>query len=251
MTQLCWIDRERRSAAEQMAIDLAAAYVAIDQQFTVTRWYQWERDTLSLGTHEAAHRTWNRARLEEDSIAVVRRPTGGRGVWHAADDLTYAWCGPIASRREGSIRYREIHESMAGVLRANGIAARVNGEAAAPADLSPGACFDLSIGGEIVVEGRKAVGAAQRYLPGGLLQHGAIARSDHRATEDRYLLAEVRPARSSQEEWPDAAALAEALEREGRRLGAEPIPPATRELIESRAAREVSTFADPEWTWRR
>jgi len=234
-----------------MALDLAAARYAITHDSALIRWYQWERDSLSLGAHEAATRTWHRERLEADGVAVVRRPTGGRGVWHAADDLTYAWTGPLSDRGSAPDRYRELHETMAAVLRTKGLAAGVSVVAAGRADLTPGACFDLSIGGEIVVNGRKAVGAAQRCFPGGLLQHGAIARQDHRPVENRYLRTPPRPARSSQEEWPSAAALAEALEQDEMARGAERAPRELTEAIEAASMAELETFADQEWTWRR
>lgn len=251
MKWLCWIDRRPRSAAQQMALDVATTRYAILHDVAIMRWYQWQRDTLSFGAHEAALRTWDRIRLESDSIGVVRRPSGGRGVWHAADDLTYAWAGPLRDRAMAQNHYRQLHEAMARVLRANGLAAAVNQVAAGRADLSPGACFDLQIGGEIVVDGRKAVGAAQRWYPGGLLQHGAIARSDHRAVEDRYLMAPPRPARSSQEEWPSAAALAAALERDQLSRGAERATLELTDAIEAASVAELATFTDQAWTWRR
>lgn len=251
MRRLCWVDREPRSAAHQMALDLAAARYAIQHGFALLRWYQWERDTLSFGAHEAATRTWHRERLELDGIAVVRRPTGGRGVWHAADDLTYAWTGPLSNRGSAPNRYRELHEAMAAVLRTNGLAAGVTAVATGRADLSPGACFDLTLGGEITVNGRKAVGAAQRCFPGGLLQHGAIARGDHRAVENRYLRTPPRPARSSQEEWPSAEALAEALEQDELSRGAESAPRELTDTIVTASVAELDTFRDLEWTWRR
>lgn len=251
MNRFSWLDRQPRAAAQQMALDLTTARHAIRHDMVIMRWYQWERDTLSLGTHEAATRTWHRDRLETDGIAVVRRPTGGRGVWHAADDLTYAWAGPLRNRGLAQQQYRELHETMAAVLRANGLAAGVSETAAGRVDLTPGACFDLSIGGEIMVGGRKAVGAAQRCLPGGLLQHGAIARQDHRAVEDRYLRAAPRPARSSQEEWPSAEALAEAFEQDELSRGAKRAPQELTDAIEAASVAEFAIFTDQEWTWRR
>ena len=55
-------------------------------------------------------------------VDTVRRPTGGRAVWHA-EELTYAVAAP--SQRFGSLpaAYREIHEMLADALR--GLGARV------------------------------------------------------------------------------------------------------------------------------
>ncbi len=246
-----WHDRVSRPAAAQMALDLAVAELAARHDVECIRLYQWQHATLSLGAHEAALRTWHRDRLEADGIAVVRRPTGGRGVWHAASDLTYAWGGRVPTRAAARERYSEIHLLLARALAAQGLPSRVAAPPTQRADLRPGSCFELAIGGEVLLGDRKVIGSAQRLQGTTALQHGAIARDDHHSQEARYRLVPP-PARSSQSiEWPSAALIADAIMAEARREGAEPAPATLIEAMETTARERVAQFSDPAWTWRR
>ena len=92
-----WDDRVPREGAVQMAHDETLQSRAATDGTVVLRLYRWNRDTVSFGANEAAARHWSRTALEADAVPCVRRPTGGRAVWHAADDLTYAWTGPVAT----------------------------------------------------------------------------------------------------------------------------------------------------------
>lgn len=261
MKSFIWWDDGVRSAASQMAIDTAMPRWARAHHCILIRLYQWRVDTLSLGTHEAAQRTWDRAALERDGIAVVRRPTGGRGVWHAATDLTYAWAGPVGDVRGARAKYREVHRVMAQSLMALGHAASI-AEPGAVVDLAPASCFSLAAGGEVLVAGRKTIGSAQRIWGDHALQHGAIARSDHSEAESRYLLAQPATARSSRqsgfssraevpEPLPDAAILAEQVSADWSRLGAHVADKALTRGLEAASLEYLPQFLDPDWTWRR
>lgn len=126
------------------------------------RLYRWDPPTLSIGRNQM---------LEGQSVPVVRRPTGGRAVWHE-HEVTYAVAAPIALF--GSLRnaYCQIHARIAAALRSLGAAATL----AQPTRPSarPAACFALPVGGEILVGGRKLVGSAQVRRGDAFLQHGSI-----------------------------------------------------------------------------
>jgi lipoate-protein ligase A len=59
------------------------------------RLYRWHPHCLSFGRHEQALRRYDRDRIVASGLDVVRRPTGGRAVWHAGE-LTYAVAMPAA-----------------------------------------------------------------------------------------------------------------------------------------------------------
>lgn len=250
MTELVWLDRERREAWHQMAIDLAMVAVATAGT-AVLRLYRWQEDTLSLGANEAARRTWDRAALERDGVPCVRRPSGGRGVWHGSGDLTYAWAGPSGGPAGVRQRYRDLHDRLGAVIARRGL---VTALAAAPArlpGLTPGGCFDLAIGGEVLVAGRKTIGSAQKVIGSELLQHGAIALGHHDGGA-AYRLDGADAAQSSQQEsLPDADELAGAITEQWHADGAVPAPAALVERILAASAAHRALFSDPAWTWRR
>src|SRR5437867_7263422 len=164
------IDSIGRSGAENMALDQWLLEQADQSGAAFLRLYRWDPPCLSLAGKHPPPRRYDRAAIERLGLDVVRRPTGGRAVWHEGE-VTYAVAAPIAAF--GSLResYRRIHERLADGLRALGVAATL--ASAGPSD-GPGACFATPAGGEIVVGGRKLVGSAQLRQRTALLQHGSI-----------------------------------------------------------------------------
>lgn len=251
MTTWLWVDDAPREAAEQMALDAALLAWVGARDETILRLYAWREDTLSLGAHEAACRTWDRTRLAEDGVAVVRRPTGGRGVWHAATDLTYAWAGPLSSATARQT-YREIHARLAGSLRALGLPAVVAEDHGRAADLAPGACFELAIGGEVLVGARKVIGSAQRIAGSAGLQHGAIARADHAERTATYRLEPPGPRpRHDEAPWPEAPEIAGRIAADWASAGGRFAPPELTRALRAASVQDAERFRDPAWTWRR
>lgn len=250
MIGFVWRDRIRREAWQQMAIDVAMVTLAGDLEQPLLRLYQWQQDTLSLGANEAACRTWDRAALERDGIPCVRRPSGGRGVWHAATDLTYAWAGPSGGPAGVRQRYRDLHDRLGAAIATCGLETALAAAPARSAGLAPGGCFDAAVGGEVLVAGRKMVGSAQKVFGSSLLQHGAIAvtPSDGGAA---YRLTDAAAQSSQQDPLPDADRLAEAITLLWTADGAQPAPAELTETIVVASLQHESRFRDPHWTWRR
>lgn len=140
------------------------------------RLYRWEPHCLSFGRHEPALRRYDRDRIAALGLDVVRRPTGGRAVWHARE-LTYAVAAP--SDELGGLReaYLEIHRMLVEALARLDVPAHL-APAGPPGSLDAGACFSRPAGGELLVEGRKMVGSAQLRQGTALLQHGSILLED-------------------------------------------------------------------------
>jgi len=138
------------------------------------RLYRWTPPCLSFGRHEPATRRYDRARVEQLGLDVVRRPTGGRAVWHE-QEVTYAVAAPV--NVFGSLRaaYHAIHARLAAALCSLGADASLAPDrpTARAADRS-GSCFDAPTGGEVLVAGRKVIGSAQVQHGRAFLQHGSI-----------------------------------------------------------------------------
>lgn len=179
-----WVDEEPRPGWANMAIDTTLLERADRLSEGWLRLYQWKPSCLSFGRHEPATRRYDIHRIQDLNLDTVRRPTGGRAVWHARE-LTYAVAAPNV--RLGSLQsaYLEIHRMIAQALRGLGVRVSLAPRGAATA-LDAGACFAQPAGGEVMWEGRKIVGSAQYRQGTALLQHGSILLAD-----DQHMVAAV------------------------------------------------------------
>src|SRR5262249_9925627 len=101
-----------------MAVD-SALLEAAERGQRALRLYRWGPPALSFGRNEPALKRYDRAAIESRGLSTVRRPTGGRAVWHDRE-VTYAVAAPVETF--GSLRatYQEIHALLADALRGLG-----------------------------------------------------------------------------------------------------------------------------------
>lgn len=251
MTRYVWSDLEPRPAWQQMAIDHALLDRAERDGTTVMRVYCWEEASVSFGANEAATQSWDRDRLEREQVPCVRRPTGGRAVWHAPDDLTYAITGPLADFGGLKEAYEQIHAQFATRLTGMGLAATLAPPPASLPGLEAGACFDVAVGGEIVHGDRKVIGSAQVVQGTALLQHGAVARADRLAPLERFRLRNRgEPPPIASPNLPPVIILASALLRDWLDDGAEHAPDELTAWVEEATVKHLR-YRSPAWTWRR
>ncbi len=249
------LDEEARTGSRNMALDHALAE-CLEPDEGVVRLYSWSPPTISFGRNEPSKGLYDARRAEAEGIAFVRRPTGGRAVFHDAE-VTYAVVAPL--RALGGLReaYHVINRGLVAGLRSLGVDARMeDGGTVLPPDAGP--CFQVPAPGEVTTGGRKIVGSAQVRLGAALLQHGsAILRGDQEAV--------VRLAGGEKDPAPPAtveeslggavddgtvtAALAEGLRlalggswAEGEYRSWE---------IEAADRLEMDRYATEGWTWRR
>lgn len=198
-----YVESEPNSAALNMAVDQALLESAAA---VLLRCYQWRRPSLSIGYFSKV------ADVQEQipECDVVRRWTGGGIVPHG-DDLTYsvivAASHPLFEKSSLEI-YHYIHAAIRQVLSTSGIAATV---VEAPFARTSDACFANPVRADLLVEGRKIAGAAQRRTRAGLLHQGSIQlklRADEFLPQlARVLSAEVQDRQLSIEQRARAAAL--------------------------------------------
>lgn len=246
-----WDDRVPRDGATQMALDAALQARAAADGTVVLRLYRWATNSVSFGANEAATRHWSRSALECDAVPCVRRPTGGRAVWYAAEDLTYAWTGPVALLGGQRAAYATLHRELAAALAPLvGATALAEAPARLPG-LTAGACFDVPVGGEVLVGGRKVIGSAQVIRDGGLLQHGALARRPHGADLARYATTPRETETPGIQITASADDLATAIAARWCDRGAREAPPELTAWAEQVSVETTARFRDPAWTWRR
>jgi len=243
--------------AWNMALDAALLKAAETEGLRTLRLYAWDPPTLSFGRNEPALRRYDRSAIAARALAVVRRPTGGRAVWHDRE-VTYAVAAP--AEVFGSLRqtYREIHAMLAAALTALGAHVLLAADRPA-AGVGAGACFASAAGGEVVAAtGGKVVGSAQVRGGGAFLQHGsvlltagqdvvaAVTQGDADAPSATGLADLLPPNRAT---WAEVSAAIHraATARWGAPVAAGELP----EHVRAWAGELLPRFCDPAWTWRR
>lgn len=176
--------------ARNMALDEAMLEYAAGGR-TLLRLYGWDPWCMSLGRNQPAPaRLLDRSPAEiRPGVDAVRRPTGGRSVFHGPE-ITYAFACPDRAWGGPKRVLRAVHGALARGLR--GLGVPLDGMSGAPAaggrtarfELSEAACFRDPAPGELTVGGRKLVGSAQCRRGGALLQHGSILLEDRQALAD-------------------------------------------------------------------
>ena len=171
---------ENLSGAENMRRDEKMALACAEDRIPRLRFYSWNPWTLSLGYNQKEERI-DREALEAAGYELVRRPTGGRAVFHA-HEITYG----VAMPTDG----RGVHETYAQIsdalrrgferLQATGIEFSRNRPDFREhyQNMDSEGCFSTSALNELNWNGRKLVGSAQRRYEDVLLQHGSILLGD-------------------------------------------------------------------------
>ena len=162
-----WLDPVLRSGPENMAYDEAILRAATEPWLRI---YSWREPTLSIGFSQAL----TKIPPSQAHWPVVRRWTGGGVVVHDGD-WTYTLAIPTAislSQDPASDTYRRIHEAFMAALEARG----VPGATLQPESVSDGmgVCFIEPARFDVVWQGQKVAGAAQRRTKVGLLHQGSV-----------------------------------------------------------------------------
>ncbi len=146
----------------------------------VLRTYGWNPPCVSIGKFQNIRREINMERLIADGYGVVRRPTGGRAVWHETE-LTYSIVASADNRMVSGSITEALEKTSAPMIRAmNSLGMdvtvsslekhRITGHR-----VSANPCFTSHGKWEIGTnDGRKLVGSAQARSRGVFLEHGSI-----------------------------------------------------------------------------
>jgi lipoate-protein ligase A len=245
------MEREPLAGAANMAVDSSLLGRA-REGVAFLRMYRWAPPCLSFGRNEPAATRYDANTIRALGLDTVRRPTGGRAVWHE-HEVTYAVAGPADMFGSLADAYIAIHQMIAAALRGLGIGADVAPRPPArvpgPGD---GACFAMPVGGEVIVAGMKLVGSAQVREGGAFLQHGSILLENGQRIVSRVTRG-TPPA-------PAATSIAQLL---GSAVGFGDVRDAIiaqfraipggewEEEPATYSAADLARFRDPAWTWRR
>ncbi len=244
--------------AHNMAIDVALAESVRLGGPPVVRFYRWWPPCISLGRNQPARGHYDVGEAERRDIEFVRRPTGGRAVYHH-HEVTYSVS--VGDRQLGGPRrtYEAVHKALLAGLRLLGAPTDMVADTGGGIRPSTVPCFDELDGGAIVAGRRKLLGSAQLREGGVLLQHGSLlltgdqtptvellnVRSKTDVGEPPTALDELLPNLPTWSELVDA--LASGFER---LLGIHLVHDQLSAEERARALRLARHFSDPTWTWR-
>ena len=114
----------------------------------------WQNDnTVVVGQNQNTAAEINRAFVEAHGVHVVRRTTGGGAVYHDLGNLNYSF---ITDEEAGSLRLERFTAPVVDALASLGLQAEASGR------------------NDILVEGRKVSGTAQRLWGDRILHHGTL-----------------------------------------------------------------------------
>jgi lipoate-protein ligase A len=165
----------------------AALNMAIDESILVhhlrgdvpptLRVFRWSRAAISLGRFQNVEREIELERCRERRVALVRRPTGGRAVYHQ-DEFTYSI---VMGKRYGVpsgivAAYAYLAQGLLAALRLLGVQAEISDERVKKHPSA--ACFASSTQADLTSGGFKLVGSAQVWKGDVLLQQGSLPLDD-------------------------------------------------------------------------
>jgi len=147
----------------------------------VLRLYGWSRPTLSVGYSQSELPVIDLKLCQKLKIPIVQRPTGGQAVLHDRE-LTYCVVAPVPhpqfpSQLRGA--YERVALALLDGLKELGVGgafmakASLKNKTRRAATRSP-ICFANAGYFEIVREGKKMIGSAQKRTRRAFLQHGSI-----------------------------------------------------------------------------
>ena len=161
-----------------MAVDDGLLQHAVDHGGVTLRFYQWKEPTVSLGYFQRL--TDRSGHVASLGAPVVRRPTGGGALVHDVE-LTYSLVLPPhhGQAARPCCLYELVHGELITMLGELGMRAAFSGDTSNGRDggrrcREPFLCFERRAPVDVLIDGAKIAGSAQRRVCGAVLQHGSV-----------------------------------------------------------------------------
>jgi lipoyl(octanoyl) transferase len=170
--------------AFNMAADQYLLRHCVSENQIIIRFYTWDVPTITIGYMQKAIQVLDTDKMFQENVKWVRRPTGGRAVMHY-EDLTYSFMFPKSLKFMGSTvreSYNLITQRLIRGLNFAGITCEAHDSYDQLLELKREIklpCFLAPNRDEIMVNGRKLVGSAQRRVTDSILQHGSMPLTDY------------------------------------------------------------------------
>ncbi len=211
------LDELPHSGAWNMAVDAALLDESLCTGMTFVRLYRWDEATLSLGYFQKPEERLSDPRLAD--LPCVRRLSGGGAILHHHEQ-TYSCTLPLNHplADQPYQLYHLMHSIVIDWLHERGVDATPRGQDSASqysdGRIEPFLCFQRKAAPDLVVQGHKVLGSAQRRRRGAVLQHGSLLLSASESAPELLGVSEL----VASFEWTDNLA-AELGHRMARALG--------------------------------
>ncbi len=175
---LRWIIDGSADGPDNMARDEAILQVVSRGHAPPTlRFYQWSPPTISLGYFQL-YADYAALAPPAGQLPVVRRLTGGGAILHDLEltcSLTLPLDHPLNSGCGPGGLYDLVHDAFADLLAESGVeVTRAASESGGASHRGPFFCFDRHSRYDLLLDGRKLMGSAQRRTRSAVLQHGSL-----------------------------------------------------------------------------
>ncbi|MDC0064988.1 hypothetical protein OAK15_00845 [Verrucomicrobia bacterium] len=186
------------SPAWNMAADELLLQQAATLGQAVLRFYSWDQPSASFGYFQRYADVEALTGLRP----LIRRPTGGGVVLHDEAEWTYSLTFPPAHsawQLKAEESYRCVHEWVRHAFKVCGVATELSPETRAT---GPGQCFVGAEKCDLLFNGQKIAGAAQRRNRDGLLIQGSVQAKPTGIDREAWEIAML--AESDWSEWQPA-----------------------------------------------
>ncbi len=180
MNKWCFLDTGCGDPHWNMAFDkeLFESYLPAESK-PVFRVYQWNKPAISLGRFQEAEKVLNIKNCRKDNVAIVKRITGGGAIYHSRDELTYSLVCAASFFKADSVKdsYQKITHFLIKAYKDLGFFAQYARDHQ-QSKKQLGAVSDFCFSGwedyDILINGKKIGGNAQKRKKGVIFQHGTI-----------------------------------------------------------------------------
>jgi len=237
------LDTGADAPAWNMAVD---EVLFLHSQNPALRTYGWNPPAVSLGYFQNFS-AFESEKIKKLGVEIVRRATGGGAILHE-DELTYSMAadmGDMPFAETNTDAYRVFHEIIIAALAGFGISASERGGMKLESDGGPAEyCFAKSASMDVVADGRKIAGSAQRRRGNRILMHGSIFLGPNRLVPEAASVSSLAGRRIGYEEFAVAF-----VSRARKNLGVEMISDMLTET-EKKIAVEIASgkYSSGEWT---
>lgn len=177
------------SGRDNMAIDLfLAKNISAYLDKPIIRFYGWNPEAISLGFSQGLDDI-NMEKVIADGIDIVRRPTGGRAIFHSRE-LTYSIVYPNKDMKREELYYK-VNLWFHKLLNSYNVESSLQPEQPDFREYyrkeNSSACFTAAARYELKVDKRKILGSAQRIFSQAILQHGSFMLGSEHLNLVNYL----------------------------------------------------------------